>query len=853
MLDSLALNLRWSWHYPTAHFLASLDPEAWERVQGDPIALLGEITPERFAQLAADGGVVMAAQQLDDELQTYMNQPKWYQTSCLQEGKPRQVAYFSAEFGITQAMPLYSGGLGILAGDHLKAASDLGVPMTGVGLLYGAGYFKQSLTRDGWQQETYPLLDPNSLPLSLVRNEEGAPVLVSVDLPDGRVLWARIWKAQVGRVPLLLLDSNINENDEKNRKVTDRLYGGSAQHRLEQELLLGIGGVKALRAYTRLVDGEQPDVYHCNEGHAGFLAVERIRELTNGEGSLPLDAAVEAVRASTVFTTHTPVPAGIDRFDRNLVRPYLRALALTDEEVEDVLDLGKETYEGGSPHVFNMAVFALRMARAANGVSRLHGEVSRGMFAKLWPGFDVGDVPITHITNGVHKPTWRHHKFKELVQDYMTPEQELDGQAWMRSGEQGGVPSKRLWATRRDLRAGLVEAARARMRESWLERGISPAEARWTDRVLNPDVLTIGFARRVPTYKRLTLMLSDPERLTRLLTDPERPIQLVIAGKSHPHDEEGVALIQRLVQFADNPEVREHIVFLPNYDMGLAQVLLPGCDVWLNNPLRPLEASGTSGMKAALNGALNLSILDGWWEEMYDGANGWAIPTADGVEDPIRRDEIEADALYDLLENTVAPRFYERDSEDVAWRWVEMVRRSLAVLVPKVQASRMVRDYVRELYVPVAIASRHLDSEPYAAAVDLADWKNRVRSAWPGVRVGFVEVLLPDTAQLGDEVTVSSAVHLNGLEPGDVQVQMVFGRVDAEDNIRGGHIVRLSPVAADDGGGYRFAATEPLRVSGSVGFAVRVVPDNSLLASPEELGLVVNAEPAATGQGHPSS
>ena len=504
ILDGLARNLRWCWHYPTVEFFASLAPDAWERVNHDPVALLGEITPERFQQLAADAGVVLEAQQLDEELRDYMTAAKWYQEAFDNEDKPEAIAYFSAEFGLTEVMPQYSGGLGILAGDHLKSASDLGVPIIGVGLLYGAGYFRQSLTRDGWQRETYPLLDPNNLPLTLLREADGTPTLVSLPLPGGRVLNAQVWIADVGRVPLLLLDSNIPKNDEISRQVTDRLYGGSAEHRLEQELLLGMGGIRALRAFERITGSPRPQVYHCNEGHAGFLSVERLREILETDSTMDFKSAVEAVRSGTLFTTHTPVPAGIDRFDKNVVRPYLAAIPLPGVEVEDVLTLGKESYEGGNPHVFNMAVLGLRMARMANGVAQLHGQVSRGMFQQLWPGFDVADVPITSITNGVHGPTWRDPRFQSMALEYMTPLQDADGEFWLRTSEQGGVPSGVIWAKRRELRVNLVESARQRMKESWLERGASPAEIGWADTILDPDVLTIGFARRVPTYKRLT-------------------------------------------------------------------------------------------------------------------------------------------------------------------------------------------------------------------------------------------------------------------------------------------------------------------------------------------------------------
>ncbi|WP_127131679.1 alpha-glucan family phosphorylase [Georgenia sp. SYP-B2076] len=843
-LDTLAQNLRWSWHAPTREMFASLDPQLWESVHGDPVSLLGSLSPRRLEQLAADRALVAQVRELDADLQRYLTEPRWYQSSLDDPDKPNAIAYFSAEYGITAVLPQYSGGLGILAGDHLKSASDLGVPIVGVGLLYGAGYFKQSLTRDGWQHETYPLLDPDNLPLTLLREPDGTAARVELNMPGGRTLHAQVWLARVGRVPLLLLDSNVIENDETARRVTDRLYGGSQDHRLQQELLLGMGGIRAVRLYSRLTGSPTPEVYHCNEGHAGFLAVERIRELIAADG-VSFETALEAVKGGTVFTTHTPVPAGISRYSRDLISAYFGG----SEEIEGiplekVLALGAEDFAGGDPAVFNMAVLGLRAAKRANGVARLHGKVSRAMFHQLWPGFDVSEVPITSVTNGVHGPTWTDPAFAEMTSAHMTPEQAASGDGWRLTEAEGGVSDAELWAMRRRLRGNLVDQARRRVRKSWLDRGASPAEIGWTDEVLDPDVLTIGFARRVPTYKRLTLMLSDPERLTKLLTDPERPIQIVVAGKSHPDDEQGVGLIQKLVQFADDAGVRERIVFLPNYDIAMAQSLMPGCDVWLNNPLRPLEASGTSGMKCALNGALNLSILDGWWDEWYDGRNGWAIPTADGVEDPATRDRLEASALYELLESTVVPRFYDRDGEGIPQHWLEMVRHTLGTLGPKVQATRMVQDYVRGLYTPVARSARELDRVAgHGEARDLAAWKSRVRQAWPAVKVDHIESDgISDVVKVGDTISISVQAYLGDLTPEDVEVQVVAGRPDEDDTLRDPQVFPLALTQTLEGGHYAFGGERTLDMTGPFGYAVRVVPQHANLAGYTELGLAVNAE-----------
>lgn len=848
-LDELAHNLRWSWHAPTRDLFAGIDHDLWVQVHGDPVALIGALGPDRLAALAADGDFVARVQGAADDLHAYLAAPLWYQTEAAAvvggdpaagpDVLPRAIAYFSPEFGITSVLPQYSGGLGILAGDHLKSASDLGVPIVGVGLLYGAGYFNQSLTRDGWQVESYPLVDPDGLPISLLREPDGAPALVALDLPGGRTLHAHVWKADVGRVPLLLLDSNVPENDDLARRVTDRLYGGGGEHRLQQELLLGIGGVRALRVWSRLSGTPAPEVYHTNEGHAGFLGLERIRELVADE-DMSFAEALEAVRAATVFTTHTPVPAGIDRFDASLVAQYFDGDAgLPGVPVGDVLALGAEDYVGGDPTVFNMAVMGLRLGGRANGVSLLHGQVSREMFAGLWPGLDEGEVPITSITNGVHERTWQDPKLGDLASARLGAGELADGSGWLRAD---GVGDIELWDMRRTLRAQLVSDARARLRDSWRRRGASTAELGWVDDILDPDVLTIGFARRVPTYKRLTLMLSDPERLKSLLLHPERPIQIVVAGKSHPADDQGKRLIQQLVRFADDPEVRHRIVFLPNYDIAMAQTLVPGCDVWLNNPLRPLEASGTSGMKAALNGALNLSILDGWWDEWFDGENGWAIPTADGVEDPDRRDDLEAAALYDLIENQVAARFYDRDSRGVPARWLEMVRHTLATLGPKVQATRMVAEYVTRLYAPAAHSGRALDGPGYVPARGLAEWKARVRKAWPAVRVDHVEsVGVGEVAQVGEVLSVRAYVSLGELSPDDVTVQVAYGRVSDADDLSGVRFAELGVADTYEAGRHAFEGQVRLEASGPFGYTVRVLPAHPLLVSLADTGLVTNA------------
>ena len=845
-LEQLSINLRWSWDKPTQDLFGAIDPALWAQCGQDPVALLGAVSPARLDELAVDGGFLDWLDHLAADLTDYLSRPLWYQQQQDNgEAMPNGIAYFSMEFGVAKVLPNYSGGLGILAGDHLKSASDLGLPLVAVGLYYRSGYFRQSLTADGWQHETYPALDPQGLPLRLLTDSTGAPALVELALPDAARLHAQVWVAQVGRVPLLLLDSDISENEHELRGVTDRLYGGDQEHRMQQEILAGIGGVRAIRAFTAIEGLPAPEVFHMNEGHAGFLGAERIRELV--DAGLDFDTALTVVRSSTVFTTHTPVPAGIDRFPMEMVEQYFadadgRAL-LPGVPLARIQALGAED----DPEKFNMAHMGLRLAQRANGVSLLHGRVSRAMFNELWPDFDPEEVPIGSITNGVHARTWAASQWLELGRELAGPDDAAfsDPGVWLRLNQ---VDAGRLWWIRSQLRTLLVEDVRARLRRSWLERGAPEAELGWIETAFDPDVLTIGFARRVPTYKRLTLMLRDPDRLEQLLLDENRPIQLIVAGKSHPADDGGKALIQQVVQFADRPEVRHRIAFLPDYDMSMARLLYWGCDVWLNNPLRPLEACGTSGMKSALNGGLNLSIRDGWWDEWYDGENGWAIPSASGVADEDRRDELEAAALYDLLERSVAPKFYERDEHGTPRRWIEMVRHTLQTLGPKVLASRMVRDYTERYYLPAAESLRRtvaVDGDGQAAfdpARELADYRRRAFEAWPQIHITDVDSTgLPDTPLLGSKLTLTATVQLAGLRPEEVTVQAVVGRVDTSDALLDPVTVDMPYTGTAAGGDHIFATTTPLPVAGSVGYTVRVLPHHPMLASEAELGLVTLA------------
>jgi starch phosphorylase len=821
-LEELAFNLRWSWDDQTRDLFRWVDPDLWDASVHDPVRLLGLVPRERLDALARDAGFKRFLGEVRSELQRYLDGERWFQAKG--PSPLGLVAYLSPEFGIAEAVPQYSGGLGVLAGDHLKSSSDLGVPLVGVGLLYRHGYFRQSLDADGWQQERYPLLDPHVMALTRC---EG--VRVEVDLAaDEMPLVAQLWKAEVGRVPLYFLDADVDENSDEIRCVTDRLYGGDTEHRLRQEILLGIGGVRALQAV-----GIDAQVFHTNEGHAGFLGLERIRQLVVDEG-LSYAEAIEAVRAGCIFTTHTPVPAGIDRFPLELMDKYFsRWCDEVGVKISDLVALGHRPADDAD-EPFNMAVMGLRLAGRSNGVAQLHGEVSREMFGDLWPDLEADETPIGSITNGVHAHTWTSPEITDVLSRYVLPEWDEAGpDLWARISE---VPDDELWRAREQARERLVTFVRRRLREAAAVRGLTGSDVAWTGEVLDPRVLTVGFARRFATYKRATLLLSQPDRLRELLLSPDRPMQLVFAGKAHPADEQGKEMIRQIVAFSSDPAIRHRMVFVDDYDIAVARALYQGSDVWMNNPRRPQEACGTSGMKSALNGGLNLSILDGWWHEMFDGQNGWAISSAEDVEDLERRDRLEAGALFDLLERQVVPLFYERYGGPVPRRWLKKVRKSLASLGPRVTASRMVADYVEDLYEPTAARTDLLSVDRHARARALAAWKVRVREAWHGVHVDRVEGDMT-SAELGGSRAVEAVVSLGSLSADDVDVQLVHGPVGQGDELTERSTVSMTPDGTADDDHARYVGSLRTERAGRYGFTVRIVPRHPDLVSSAELGL----------------
>ncbi|HTV11789.1 MAG TPA: alpha-glucan family phosphorylase [Acidimicrobiales bacterium] len=829
-LQELAFNLRWSWDERTRDVFRWVDPQLWELTQHDPVQVLSLVARERLEALSKDNAFMSFLGEIHADLGRYMHAPRWFQN----RGRSAlvKVAYFSPEFGIAEALPQYSGGLGILAGDHLKAASSLGVPMVGVGLLYREGYFRQRLNADGWQEERYPVTDPHGMALTPIEEQR-----VAVDLA-GQVLTTRIWVAAVGRVKLYLLDANVDENSDELRSVTDRLYGGGTEHRLRQEILLGIGGVRALNAV-----GEKAQIFHSNEGHAGFLGLERIRQLITLQG-LNFAEAIEAARAGTIFTTHTPVPAGIDRFPAELMEKYFSGWAHDcGVDISDLMALGHAP--GEPPNApFNMAVMGLRLAAMANGVAKLHGRTSRSMFQSLYPSVPVEEVPITSVTNGVHGRTWTSSGMNDLFTKYVNPSWEDAGpEDWARIND---ARDDELWRAREQGKEALVGYVRSHLKASLVERGVSPIDAAWADDVLDPTVLTIGFARRFASYKRATLLLSQPERLKELLLDSKRPVQVIFGGKAHPADDLGKEMIRQIVQFASEPAVRHCMAFIEDYDIAVARTLLQGCDVWLNNPRRPMEASGTSGQKAALNGAINCSVLDGWWDEMFDGKNGWQIASAESYAD-LRRDEVEANSLFEILERQIVPLYYDRGGDRFPRQWVARIKDSLSSLAPRVQASRMVRDYVQTMYEPMAKRAEALSANKFARAKELATWKRRVIGGWETVAVLSVDIdssaLVTD---LGATRHATTEVALGELSPSEVAVELLHGPVTGADEMSDWDAiakVRMELVKKDDvQGTSTWGGSFVCDLAGRHGFTVRVVPSHSDLPSSAEMGLVAWAK-----------
>ncbi len=824
-LKRMAYNVIFSWQSGIRDLFQRIDPKMWEDSGHNPVAFMGQVSQERLDSLVCDIGFMSQLEEAANRFDQYMQSGKI--------GDPQAcVAYFSAEFGLTTCVPIYSGGLGMLAGDHLKSASDLGIPLVGMGLLYQEGYFAQYLNNDGWQMERYPANDFDNMPVTRVTGADGKQIKVYVDF-KGQPVAVAVWCVQVGRVPLYLLDTDLNENPPDIRGTTAQLYGGDKETRIRQEIVLGIGGVRALKAI-----GLTPTAIHMNEGHSAFSALERIN-LLRKDHNLSFDAAREVVQASTIFTTHTPVPAGNDTFDPELARAYF-------EEYSKELGINWRVLLGygrinprDEGEAFGVTPLSLRLSSHANGVSRLHGEVSRHMWQNIWPKNPVEDTPIDYVTNGVHISSWASREVARLYDRYLGSDWNEDPDPTHIWQQVKQIPLSELWRAHENCRARLVAFTRRALLQQLKNQGASTDVLRKSMEVLSPDNLTIGFARRFATYKRATLLFRDPDRLAQIINNPARPIQIIIAGKAHPQDNEGKAFIKEIIHLAREPRFQNRIVFLENYNMRMASLLVSGCDVWLNNPRRPLEACGTSGMKAVANGVLNLSVLDGWWDEGYAPEYGWAIGQGEIEPNHELQDETESRALYQLLEKQVAPLFYQRTSDNIPQLWCDMMRASIRDLVPRFSSHRMVSEYYHRFYEPSSKRFVNLTRDGFKAAVDQAAWRQKLMTGWNDLAINHISSTADEKTRLvGDEIEFTAEVRMGSLDPEDVTVEAYYGRLDHMGEFLDRNTLPLETESDLGDGVWRFRNKVACQDTGKFGYTVRITPSQKRLANPFVLGLI---------------
>lgn len=828
-LHDVAFNLWWSWETEAQSLFASIDPDQWEAVSHNPVKLLRTVQQDKLDAAAADPQFLKQYKAVLAAFDTYMdpNAVTWFGSN---HGARRNevIAYFSAEFGLHEALPIYSGGLGILSGDHCKAASDLNLPFIGVGFLYPQGYFIQRIDASGMQQAVYEKIDFSEMPVTPATDQNGNPVLINVDLP-GRTVYAKVWRIQVGRIPVYLMDTDVERNAPQDRELSARLYGGDREMRISQEVVLGIGGVRAVRAL-----GYNPSVWHMNEGHSAFLVLERMREMVQGRG-LNFSEAVEAVRANSIFTTHTPVPAGNDSFAFELVEKFFwQYWGQLGIDRNQFIEFAAQDLPWGRQ--YSMTVLAIRTSAYANGVSALHGQVSREMWQFLWPQTPGTEIPISSITNGVHTRTWMVQELKDLYNKYLAKDwrEEIDNpKTWQKAME---IPDAELWAVHEARKVKLIDFSRRRLQNMYTRHGEGPQRIAAAGQVLDPHALTIGFARRFATYKRATLLFHDEERLKRILYNPDRPVQFIFSGKAHPADEPGKALIQRIYQLSQTPDYWGKIIFVENYDMNIARHLISGVDIWLNNPRRPHEASGTSGMKAALSGAPNFSVLDGWWVEGFDGSNGWAIGEEREYKDEATQDAADAISLYSTLEDVIIPLYYDnRDEQGVPAGWVQIMKNSICTCTPQFSMRRMVKEYAERSYMPAALTGVQYENNNFALAREMAQWKQQMRGRWGQVAV---QAIVPANTQLtiGESVTIGARVWFNGLSDSDATVEVVSGTLTAQGELAHAQVTTMQHSGWDNGAAIYQCALQP-ETSGNIVLGVRARPNKPHMINPAELGI----------------
>lgn len=833
-LLEITKNFWWCWNQKAVNLLRTIDIDNYDEKDHNPIRILGESSQECFYNMLHDDAAMMNLAEVYDEFKTYMNQETWYASlDDSQKTENEKIAYFSFEYGLHESLPNYSGGLGILSGDHLKSASDLGLPFIAVGLLYRKGYFRQYLNADGWQQEYDIENDFFNLALEKVLDSNGETMKVDVDLP-GRKVYAQIWKANVGRIQLYYLDANIEENSVEDRDITAQLYGGNLETRIQQEILLGIGGIKALKKL-----GIKPTIYHMNEGHNAFLSLERIRQLMIDD-KLDRKTAREVVFSSNVFTTHTPVPAGNDVFPIEMMQKYfVDYIKQIDMSMEEFLKLGKID-PNNQKEDFCMTVLALNLSAENNGVSELHGHVSREMWKDIWKGVPAKELPIDSITNGIHTLSWISFDMQNLLDRYLGPRwrtKPLEYGIWERVQK---IPDAELWRTHERRKERLIDFCRERLKAQIINRGFTKNEINHAEQILTPEALTIGFARRFATYKRGTLLFRDIDRLKKIISNPHRPVQIIFAGKAHPHDNGGKELIKNIAEICRREEFRDHIVFLEDYDINVARYMVQGVDVWLNNPRRPLEASGTSGMKVPPNGGLNFSILDGWWDEAYDGQNGWAIGNREEYTDLEYQDEVESNALYNVLENEIIPLYYERGRDDIPRQWVTAMKWSMQTVCPQFSTNRMVADYFNKFYTNASRRYINMTSDDFKKSKELKSWKDNIYSKWSKVSFENTMSEMPSrNLQVGSKFEVKTIVNLGNIAPDSVRVELYHGKLSMKDEITEPTIVEMKHSSDLGNGRHSFIGSLECVNTGQSGYAIRMYPYHKDLGYKFDMKMII--------------
>ncbi|MBM3210952.1 glycosyltransferase family 1 protein [Candidatus Poribacteria bacterium] len=839
-LREIAYNLYWAWNHDAIDLFRRLDGDLWESTGHNPILVMANVSQATLEATAQDDSFIAHLERVYNHLKEYLQMKTWYEKTYKTENRASSkplIAYFSAEYGISDCLPIYSGGLGVLSGDHLKSSSDLGIPIVGIGLLYQQGYFHQQLDTDGMQIELYPENDFYKMPIELMRDNDGKPLTVSVKYPSGIAI-AQIWKIQVGRIQLLMLDTNIDSNPPEYRDITDHLYTANYEMRLRQEIMLGIGGVRALNAL-----GMDPVVYHINEGHSAFLVLERINHLIN-KYSLSFNEAKEVVSATSIFTTHTPVPAGIDVFYADRIRyyfeDYIQGLCISFDEL---MSLGKQNPNDYGEN-FSMAILALRLASWSNGVSKLHGKVSRKMWKNLWPGVPEDEVPIKSIVNGAHIRSWVSKGMAELFDRYLGPSwaaNPSDPGIWKRIKQ---IPDDELWQTHERRRERLIALARRCLVEQLKRRNALPLEIEHAKEYLNPDALTIGFARRFATYKRAKLILSDLERLKNILFNKNRPVQIIFSGKAHPNDKEGKEIIQEIIRtIKDNHELHHHIIFIEDYDTRIARYLVQGVDLWLSTPRRRQEASSTSGMKAAFNGVINMSVPDGWWYEAYSPEIGWAIGQNGDFDesymDDKYQDSMDANSIYQLLEKEVVPLFYDIGTDGLPRGWIQKMKTSMATICPLYNTNRMLHEYVEKLYHPCIKYWQELSSDNFAKAKELAVWKSYISQNWSSIRINKVEIDRFSEAKVGEQIRVNSSIYLGNLKFDDVAVEIYEGPMDTQGIIINPKTIPMSYIGSNGDNSHNYQGFIECHRSGLHGYSIRILPRHDKLTNPFELRLIL--------------